>query len=127
MKKKAVKKYKPGGETPYQKYLKNPGARASDTLVKEGQDKKTGTLYTRLKAENPKNQKKLVKAANETLMIRGTYKKGGEAITSGTGRTTTGVQKMYGLNYKGNPNSPKPFVGTSPAKKKGGSVKSKKK
>ncbi len=54
------------------------------------------------------------------------YKSGGEAITKGTGRTTAGVQ-MYGENYKGNPNSPKPFVGTSPAKKKGGTVKAKKK
>lgn len=42
-----------------------------------------------------------------------------------TGKTTTGVQ-MYGANYKGNPNSPKPFVGTAPAKKKGGAVKKKK-
>lgn len=54
------------------------------------------------------------------------YKSGGEAITSGTSGRTAGVQ-MYGKNYKGNPNSPEPFVGTSPAKKKGGAVKAKKK
>ena len=53
-------------------------------------------------------------------------KTGGEAITSGTGKYVTSVQ-TYGPGYKGNPNSPKPFVGVAPAKRKGGSVKSKKK
>lgn len=52
--------------------------------------------------------------------------RGKESITKGTGKFTTGVQ-MYGPGYKGNPNSPKPFVGAAPAKKKGGAVKSKKK
>jgi hypothetical protein len=52
--------------------------------------------------------------------------KGGEAITSGTGKYVAGVQ-TYGPGYKGNPNSPKPFVGVAPAKRKGGSVKAKKK
>lgn len=51
------------------------------------------------------------------------FKTGGQA---GTGKYVSGVQ-TYGPGYKGNPNSPKPFVGVAPAKRKGGSVKSKKK
>jgi hypothetical protein len=53
-------------------------------------------------------------------------KTGGEAITSGTGKYVTSVQ-TYGPGYKGNLNSPKPFVGVAPAKRKGGSVKAKRK
>ena len=54
------------------------------------------------------------------------FKTGGQAGTSGTGKYVSGVQ-TYGAGYKGNPNSPKPFVGVAPAKRKGGSVKSKRK
>lgn len=126
MKKKAVKKYAPGGETPYQKYLKNPKTDPSDTIVKVYPGGyKDGKIFG-FSAKDPKNAKKLSKAMEETRNLRGKYNKGGEAITKGTGRTTAGVQ-MYGPSYKGNPNSPKPFVGTSPAKKKGGAVKAKKK
>lgn len=54
------------------------------------------------------------------------FKTGGQAGTSGTGKYVAGVQ-TYGAGYKGNPNSPKLFVGVAPAKRKGGSVKSKRK
>ena len=61
-----------------------------------------------------------------TKSVSDMQQRGKESITKGTGKFTTGVQ-TYGPGYKGNPNSPKPFVGAAPAKKKGGAVKSKKK
>lgn len=67
-----------------------------------------------------------MQSGGSTKSVSDMQERGKESITKGTGKFTTGVQ-TYGPGYKGNPNSPKPFVGAAPAKKKGGSVKAKKK
>ena len=56
--------------TPYQDYMKRPGADASDTLVK------SGSTWAGYNAKNPKNNKALIKAVKATDKVS-PMKKGG--------------------------------------------------
>ena len=83
--------------TPYQDYMKRPGADASDTLVK------SGSTWAGYNAKNPKNNKALIKAVKATDKVS-PMKKGGVVKSSmkkmQVGGKTTGTPFQKGVANK---------------------------